>query len=104
MNWPDTWQSEDGLAFVRDGDAWRVDVVRALPQRLGEPVAVELPMPGAQLAQGDVLLALELSKARVEFIAPDALEVCEARNLSPSSADAASGEIAWLLVIRPRST
>ena len=104
MAWPDTWQSEDGLAFVHDGDGWRVDVVRSLPQRLGEPVSVELPPVGAELSEGDMLLALELAKARIEFAAPAALRVCESRNLSHNVTGSNPGEIAWLLVIEPRST
>lgn len=104
MNWPDAWQSSDGLAFVRDGVGWRVDIVRTLPQRLGEPVGVELPLEGKLIGEGDTLLAIELSKARVEFAAPAAIEVCESRNLSDRVAESGSGGVAWLLVIRPRST
>lgn len=103
MNWPDTWQSDDGLAFVRDGEGWRVDIVRTLPQRLGEPVGVELPREGMIVEEGQSLLAIELSKARVEFAAPATIEVCESRNLSGQVADSGSGGVAWLLVIRPRS-
>ncbi|MFK7944431.1 MAG: hypothetical protein AB8B85_16160 [Paracoccaceae bacterium] len=104
MNWPDTWTSDDGLAFTRIETGWKVVIVRDLPQRLGEPCSVDLPREGSHIVAGDTLLAIELSKARVEFAAPAALVVCESRNRSGSSGATMPSEIAWSLVIVPENT
>ena len=96
---PDHWTSEDGLAFRRTEGGWAVSVARELPKRLGDPVAVELPQIGARIAAGATLLAIELSKARVEFSAPADLTVCESRNAARAG-NAAGGALgAWSLEI-----
>lgn len=104
MAWPDNWTTEDGLVLNRVDVGWKVDVVRELPARLGEPCSVELPRKGAQVKEGATLMAIELSKARVEFAAPAELIVCEAHVLADKITTGATQETAWLLVIRPVST
>ena len=98
-NHPDHWTSEDGLAFQRTERGWSVSVARELPKRLGDPIAVELPQIGAQIGVGATLLAIELSKARVEFSAPADLTVCESRNAARAGNPARSALGAWSLEI-----
>lgn len=101
MEWPDTWTSDDGLAFTRVVSGWQVDVVREIPARLGEPCGVELPHTGAIIEEGAMLMAIELSKARVEFSAPARVTVCESRNLSVPNRGTKAAEVLWSLVISP---
>ncbi len=95
----DDWTSEDGLRFLREGTRWRVEIARELPKRLGDPVSVELPDEGAVIEAGQVLVGIELSKARVEFSAPERLTVWESRHDShPATTDDAFRG-GWHLVI-----
>jgi glycine cleavage system H lipoate-binding protein len=103
MSEENAWRSDDGLLFTPEGKRWIVDVVRELPQRLGEPVSVELPEANQFIKAGDVLLAIELSKARVEFSAPHDLLVCESRHDLRSGSDTAVAPEAWHLVIEFQS-
>lgn len=104
MTWPDQWTSDDGLGFTKVEAGWRVDITRELPARLGEPCGVELPAQGSVVEAGAILLAIELSKARVEFAAPERVEVWEARNLSGISVASEHRPVVWSLVILPRSS
>lgn len=104
MEWPDSWTSDDGLSFTRVAAGWQVDVVREIPARLGEPCSVELPHTGTTIEQGETLLAIELSKARVEFAAPALVRVCESRNLSTPTVGNRADVILWSLVISPENS
>ena len=96
---PDHWISADGLAFQRSDRGWSVSIARELPKRLGDPIAVELPQKGAQVRAGATLLAIELSKARVEFAAPEDLTVCESRNAAMAGKPARGELGTWSLEI-----
>lgn len=103
MSDQDAWTSDDGLRFTPAGGQWVVEVVRELPQRLGDPVSVELPDANQFIKAGDVLLAIELSKARVEFSAPRDLTVCESRHDSQFASDIAMKPESWYLAIEFQS-
>lgn len=104
MEWPDHWTSEDGLSFTRVDKGWAVAVIRDIPARLGDPCSVELPSQGALLSPPDVLMAIELSKARIEFGTPTLIRVCEARNQSGPMLATNPLKLSWSLVILPGST
>lgn len=93
------WISDDGLRFEPDGDRWQVSIAREFPMRLGEPEGIELPGEGARVAAGEMLLAIELSKARVEFTAPRALVVCMSHAPARAGGSGTAFADLWTLVI-----
>ena len=102
MTMPEHWSTEDGLELTREGAFWRVRVARDLPERLGKPEMIELPTPGASIAEGDVLLAVELAKARVEFRAPSSLTIAEVAPCDPESFMSGVTSAHWILLVKMR--
>lgn len=104
----DPCETPDGLRLVPHPDGWQVEIAKTFPQRLGAPESVDLPRVGARLDEGDVLIAIELAKARVEFPAPFPLVVCHSdtgrakKHSVTFDADAYGAE--WHLVITRQHT
>ena len=61
----------------RDGTTVTIGVTDYAQQQLGDVVFVELPEPGAQLAQGDTFGVIESVKAVSDLYAPVSGEVLE---------------------------
>lgn len=103
-----TLTTPEGLLLTphpEDGpEAWRVEIVRELPQRLGTAQSVDIPRVGAVVAEGEMLVAIELSKARVEFPAPFLLVVSRSDAKRRVTFDADSGEALWHLIIHKQAT
>ena len=98
----DEWETGDGLAFARNGAFWRISIAKELPERLGPFEEIEAAKPGKIVPKGEILLAVELTKARIEFVAPETLQVIESQVDKFTNLNGSTLPQGWILTVKLR--
>ena len=86
-----------------EGDTGTVGITDHAQQELGDIVYVDLPKPGARVAQGDTLGSVESVKAVSDIYAPVSGEVLESNTAladAPEKLNADPHGAAWLVKIK----
>ncbi len=89
--------------IVEDGDAFRVGLSAWAAEFLGDITFVELPEPGAKLAQGEPFANVESVKAVSEIYAPVDMEIVETNAVladAPEKVNASPLGEAWLAKVK----
>ena len=89
-----------------EGDRIRIGITAFAQEQLGDVVFVELPKPGAKVAQRQTFGVVESVKAVSDLFAPVSGEVAEVNGALPGAPETVNQDPygkGWMIVVKPSS-